>query len=339
MTVYLDRRFRRVGRIKRAAGTAHKPTIRRLNEMMDGLFNSGRLDVLRAIQRGTYTLLQVFEFYRINEMEKLPTAATMGQLEETWKVWVENKECSQKHKVSLLLSLKNLLAGSKTAAVSDLPELLATLRVKMKKDAHAPTFRLAKAAAQAFVKSKLTKAHPMYFQVMAVEGLRVVSKMKKTPLLPDELMPLLDKMPVKYRDMARAMALTGMGPGEYWGDWVAGAAFVAIHGTKREGRERVVPTIESPSPARTEYRAFRNKLREVCDLAPYDLRRSYANLLEEAGIPRTRRKMYLGHGARDVTDLYERKEIARFIEQDRKRLQRYVVNATEKPTLRLLKKA
>lgn len=49
MTVYLDRRFRSVGRIKRAAGTNHKPTIRLLNEMLSGLYHRGRLDILRSM--------------------------------------------------------------------------------------------------------------------------------------------------------------------------------------------------------------------------------------------------------------------------------------------------
>jgi len=37
-----------------------------------------------------------------------------------------------------------------------------------------------------------------------------------------------------------------------------------------------------------------------------DARRTYANLLEAAGIPRTRKRMYVGHGVRDVTEQYER---------------------------------
>ena len=60
------------------------------------------------------------------------------------------------------------------------------------------------------------------------------------------------------------------------------------------------------------------------DLTPYDLRRSYANWLEAAGIPRTRRRLYLGHGAGDVTGLYETHEVAAFLADDAQRLREYV---------------
>ena len=38
--------------------------------------------------------------------------------------------------------------------------------------------------------------------------------------------------------------------------------------------------------------------------------------MEEAGIQRTRRKMYHGHGVKDVTELYERHEVAAFLDSD-----------------------
>ena len=56
----------------------------------------------------------------------------------------------------------------------------------------------------------------------------------------------------------------------------------------------------------------------------YDLRRSYATWLEAAAIPRTRRKLYLGHGARTVTDLYEWVDVNEFIAGDSLKLSRYV---------------
>jgi integrase len=340
MTIYLDRRFRQVGRIKKAAGTDHKPTVKRLDEMLTGLFERGRLDILRGIQKGEYTPLQVWTFYRTNELHKLPTAATMSPLEAAMKEWIDDKECAESHRRSLHQSLRHLMSvGNKSATIADLPELLLSLRPKMKAAKHPQTFRLAKAAAQAFVKSRLTKAHPLYFQVMAVEGLKIVQQRAKTPLLPDELMQRLEKMPDKYCLMAESMFLTGMGPGEYWGRWDVSGFVVNIHGTKRKARERVVPLLGNISAPLTEYRAFRVQLREACDLSPYDLRRSFANMLEEARIPRTRRKLYMGHGASDVTDLYERHELKRHLEQDRKRLKKFLDNATETPVLKLLKKA
>jgi len=43
-----------------------------------------------------------------------------------------------------------------------------------------------------------------------------------------------------------------------------------------------------------------------------------------AGIPRTRRKLYLGHGQTDVTDLHEWHEVRAFVIDDRAKLQAYI---------------
>jgi integrase len=55
----------------------------------------------------------------------------------------------------------------------------------------------------------------------------------------------------------------------------------------------------------------------------YDLRRSFAVWMEDAGIPRSRRKLYLGHSAGDVTGLYERRELLAWLEEDGERLRAY----------------
>ena len=59
-------------------------------------------------------------------------------------------------------------------------------------------------------------------------------------------------------------------------------------------------------------------------VTPYDGRRTYANWLEGAGVPRTRRKLYLGHGQTDVTDLYEWHDVRAFLEEDTAKLSQYI---------------
>ena len=46
--------------------------------------------------------------------------------------------------------------------------------------------------------------------------------------------------------------------------------------------------------------------------------------MEEAGITRIRRRMYLGHGDADVTDKYERVEVERFLRDDAEALRTYI---------------
>ncbi len=95
-------------------------------------------------------------------------------------------------------------------------------------------------------------------------------------------------------------------------------------------RRRVVPNLGFPleRPRATEER-LRHYMREAgTPFRPYDMRRAYIHWMEEAGIPRTRRKLYAGHGAKDTTDLYERHEVTAFLLEDAKRLTRYLKRST-----------
>ena len=131
-----------------------------------------------------------------------------------------------------------------------------------------------------------------------------------------------------------------LGPTEYWGKWEDRGDRILIHGTKRSGRERFVPRFCAIGPPYFEYPAFRGALRDAGDpeVKPYDLRRSYANWLESAGIPRTRRKLYLGHGATDVTSLYEWHEVDKFLVEDAAKLRAYVFGTENTATLKLVEK-
>jgi len=116
---------------------------------------------------------------------------------------------------------------------------------------------------------------------------------------------------------------------ERWGKFTVERDRVRIHGTKTRGAERVVPRISGNHPGQPpalSYRAFREALAEASDgqMTPYDLRRTYATWLEAAGIPRTRRRLYLGHGNQDVTDIYEWHEVTKFLEEDAEKLRAYL---------------
>jgi hypothetical protein len=57
--------------------------------------------------------------------------------------------------------------------------------------------------------------------------------------------------------------------------------------------------------------------------------------MELARIPRTRRRMYMGHGAKDVTDLYEEHEVTAFLVEDATKLREFLKLDPPKVTLRV----
>lgn len=308
---------------------------------MDGLFARGRLDILRSIQDRTYTPLEVYDAWRVNELERLPTAATLAPLKESMEKWIAKKECSPSHRLSLSQSLRYLTRSRSTSTVQDLPALLNSARDSMA-GKHPRSFNLARAAAQAFVKSTLKRSHPIYVAITDIEPLPVKPQRTKHPLTPAEYWTIYGKLDTPHKLMFQVMCSTGMGPSEYWGKWEFGkGAALIIHGTKRKGRERTVPAFVPIGGPFREYAAFRRALSEASGgmVKPYDLRRTYANWLESAGIPRTRRRLYMGHGAKDVTDLYEAHEIREFLQDDANKLTDYLFGATGKQHLELVNKA
>lgn len=207
------------------------------------------------------------------------------------------------------------------ATVDELPQLVEQLRTTLGKS-HRRSFNLLRSAALAFARDTLKKSHPVWLGVAAVEPVKVRKTTQRHPLTVPEMRTLFPHPETDAVDgIAWGMAASGMGGGEYWGTWRVESDRIHIEGTKREGRVRDVPLAIAPAAPGMHRRTFEDKLRErTSEITAYDLRRTYANWLESAGIPRTRRRLYLGHGARDVTDLYESHEVTAFLRDDAKRL-------------------
>jgi integrase len=51
-------------------------------------------------------------------------------------------------------------------------------------------------------------------------------------------------------------------------------------------------------------------------MTPHDFRHTYMHWMEQAGISRIRRRMYLGHSSGDVSAIYERHEVEGFLKSD-----------------------
>jgi hypothetical protein len=83
-----------------------------------------------------------------------------------------------------------------------------------------------------------------------------------------------------------------------------------------------LPLLMVPVVPRIHRRMFEDKFRQRTGgaRAVYDLRRSFAFILEAAGIVRTRQRAYMGHGAGDTTALYELYDVAAYLADDARKL-------------------
>lgn len=330
ITLILDRRFKGVGRIKKHTGTTMPAIRKKLSRMLDDLADKGRMDLLRAIRDGHVTLLEVHSAYQRNTLDRLPVGATLRSVGSAMEKWINGlrvpADYSQKHVESLEQSRRYLVGVKQSARVAELPELLERLRNTLGKE-HPRSFNLVRSAAMAFVRQTLKKNNPLWLACAAVEPRKVPKSTRRKPLTPEQMRNWFPEPATDPLDaIAWGMAVTGMYASEYWGKWAILSDRIHIEGTKRSARVRDVPLIQAPaSPAWQHRRTFENAFRERTDqFSPIDLRRTYANWLESAGIPRTRRRMYMGHGTKDVTDLYETHEVAAFLVEDTAKLRAFL---------------
>lgn len=354
-TFILDRRLPGVGRLKVASGTTDAKTFKRLNGMLDALVAAGRLDIVRAIRDRVVKPLEVWDRFRTSDLDRLPSPETIrplwpqpraGEAEApgAWEAWRLGLPAG-KHRDTIANTAAQLrkLSGA-AASVGDLPDLLRRYRAACERADTPRAFNLARSHVQAFLRDALGRSHHLYRQVQDLKTL-TVHREEGAPFPLAELLAFLPKLAGEAGKRgavlpaapacaaaARAMALTGMGPKEYWGRWeILDAGRLRIHGTKRKGRLRTIPLIEPIARPVVHPKTFELAVARVSGgrRSPYDFRRTFAHLMEQAGIPRARRQLYLGHGARDVTDLYERHEVDAYLAADRESLRAYLARLTE----------
>ena len=331
-TYVIDRRYKGIGRIRRASGASSRKTFNQILSMLKELHETGRHTVLREIRDGVVTPIEAYGYWREEKLEYLPSAATLKPILPTIPDWIDKHEVSEITKRNYKSEMKRFAAFSgETLAIQDLPAALQRYREYCTARGTHRTFNYLRTTILAYLRGTLGKNSHLWQAVSGIRLLKEVRKRQAPQLSVVEMVELIQKLPPPHADIARAMVFTGMHWSEILGEWLVEKDRVVIRGTKAKGRNRSVPLIDPDisRPARAS-KAFRTQLRKVRpDISPYSFRRSYAHWMEEAGITRIRRRMYLGHGDADVTDKYERVEVERFLRDDAERLKDYIFQSWE----------
>lgn len=352
----IDRRFKGIGRVHMASGITQATTFRAFNDGLTQMAKdaAGR-EWIRAMQRREVAPIDVWGVYRDGRWREAPRPETASSLVEALEAWREDKrdEVAKATYVGRKHLITQVRAAARSgAAIDELPTVFREVKRRMKK---APvSFNQIRNYLRAFLRDTLGKRHELYqvvqFDVlpMAIPGHAKKKEQKRHPLTPAQVQLLASKFSrvaagggeqEGHGHSAIAMALTGMHPKEYYVDGFSVAStYVHVRGEKRAGRDRKVPrlfpsalwphlTLTQPmiSDPKTFGRAFRDAAAAAkLTCTPLDLRRSFANWMEAADIDRTRRRMYMGHGARDVTDLYETQELLQHIVADGEKLRAWI---------------
>lgn len=339
--IELDRTIKGVGRIRATTYTTDKKLARDYNGMLGALKRGGRLDILEAIRDKRLTVPQVWHYFAVGELEAVPTVEEMRPYLTTAREWVAGYRLgkggiSDRHRQSLRTCLEAVVGGHTGPSLGTLPTNLRAYRQRCATTGHARQFNLTRSAVQAFLRDTMGRDSRLYRLVTGLEALPYTPARQVAGTPVEKARDIKARLGGHWGDMWWSMAITGMGWKEYAVDgWRVEGDRVVIYGVKRKGRTRVVPRLGMPVKPKYGYQAFRRHCVDA-GTAPYAARRTFAHWLEEAGVPRTRRKLYLGHKAGDVTDLYERHEVEAYLEADRAKLLAYLEPAGE-AGLRLVK--
>jgi len=333
----LRRRFPGVPPIRVSSGTHSVRAFNRLDKMLSDLYDTGRLDYLRLLVDGAVTPLALLDRVRGKEYEKLPppdeptSAPKVQLLEEQVTAWQTERvgEVSDDQRKNDRWAWKHLLVHKlEDETVESVPARVRAERKRCREAKQFTAFNRIKAAALAFLRDCGYKRTKVYLDVLDIAVLPTAPKRAGMPLTPKEALAVAAALPEQSRRAWWTMCTTGMGPGELWGWWELEGGHIHIHGTKRHGRDRLVPLLSIPCRPMDGLTA--SMLRDQIEAAtkgrvqPYDARRTYAKWLAMAKVISIHQDAYLGHGPKTMTELYQRGNERSYIEADAHRLREWL---------------
>jgi hypothetical protein len=200
-------------------------------------------------------------------------------------------------------------------------------------------FNRTKSAVQAHVSDVLGQSHPLYARIADVKDMSERTVRRPHAQTPAQMRELYQLVGPDVGDCCWGMAVTGMIPKEFWGEWeIIGADHVHIVGTKNKHRVRDVPFLYPIAKPRLSRTKFEDDLGKVTHgrVTPKDFRNTFGVWLVDAGVPKNRREHYRGHSPQSMADLYERVEIAHYLASDAAKLKAHIGDWPA-PGLRLAK--
>lgn len=334
-TLMIERKFGGIA-VRRASGTKSADELAEIIGLLDALAETGRLDIIREVQRGTVRAVEVLSRKKAGlpiDVPNLPAVAT-HRFEQAGKKWLAGRQGVSAGHLRLCRQHYDLVVRRWPGVTLDgLPDCLVSLRKDYEAAKHAVSFNNIRTSLLDFAKWFAGgKRSPLWHHIHEVPKLRASISAQRTHrpfdvLRAKRLADVLNATRAGAGDTFLTLCITGMRPSEYWGGkWALDekSSCVVIRGTKSKAANRLVPLVmlgRGPVPPVLAYGRYSALFREVARSVAkeaaadgylpwtlYDCRRTFAVWMEEARIPRTRRRFYLGHAKADVTDTYEERD-------------------------------
>ncbi len=338
-SLWVDRIFRGVGRIRRATGTNDRAVFKAIDTMLIQLYQQGRFDLLESLRDKKLSLMEVYAEWRVKGVERLPSAGALGPVIPRWEAWVTTLDTEHRRVASgwgRKVISQHLPTG---AAIRALPDAVRAIQVTFATQPRSAN--LMRSFVMALLRYTVGRGSPVYDEVVSLRPLKQPRKAPRTKMTLSDVRKIADQLGPRLAPTVWTLALTGMRPKELWvTPWKVMPDRVRIEGSKSAGSFRDVPLLGVITRPPVAYVTFRKAfMAKFSEWRVYDLRHAYAGLLEEAGVPRARRLIYMGRGPKDVQDIYEFREISEYLNADAERIMAHLDQlGGVRPTLKVVGK-
>lgn len=336
-TFIIDRRFKGIGRIKRASGTSNTKTFRDINRMLTDLYDLGKRTILEEIQKGVLSPMQVYGFWKEGRLKHVPSGLTLLPVHPTIPDWIDTHhdgvDTTKRNYKSEMTRFCRVVGEN--LPIQDLPTGFRRYQKYCVKRGIEVSAQKLKTVLLSYLNKTLGKSHTLYQKVSEIAHVKVSPKRKVVHLSVGEFYDLVEQLPEADAAIAYAMMMTGMHWKELEGVWECKKDRISISGTKNVGRRRDVPLlleIERPTKSNQSFRAQLKKVRP--DLSPIVFRRTYAFWMAEAEIMESRRNTYMGHVVKSSAERYARTKADPFLLADAQKLSSWIIDQASRHSLK-----
>lgn len=322
----LDREFPEVGRIAKASGAVTRAEHKKRDELLTRLYDKGRLDLLRAIKAGTYSVSEVYAAY-LEDARLLDFGANAVLKQPLWtsvEAWIPRSAPAPASRTRYQIAFAFLRRTGVLAENAPVSALQSVDWRGLHNEGRigAVGWNRLRSAVSAFLSHHLGDVQHATRRAVMKNFPRDEEPERVSDLPLPLFRDILDHVPDALRPCYLTMAAGGLGPKEFCSiqesDKLPQSTSVRVHGSKN-GRKGValvafapevwawvVAAIPCPVPQTALASHWKRAAKKVgrSDVRLYDLRHCFGQWLVNAGVPEYSVQTGLRHKTAGMTRRY-----------------------------------
>jgi integrase len=325
-----------------------------MNGLLTRLYRESEWDLLRDIQSGKRTILDVFNSYKLHG-KVLPNSRNVALLTDEVLTWLgpklmhlpgnETKKndrerrprkanegyggCNEQTRELYRHYFRQLTALKEHARIDDLPSLVESYRdICADKGTHRQ-FNGVRNAVKSFITNTIRRSDPMYAKISDIPPLDESPAKQNAAVDLETIVAVLKKCDLETAKILWTLVTTGMGWLEYTNNFESLPDRILVHGTKMRRRDnrrdRSIPKVYEPAPPTQSQKLFRRRLKVASgdNLTPYELRNTYTYwVYQSCGLIEA--NQYTGHEAKSITEMYARPRLTDNLVTDAGKIRKYI---------------